>query len=80
MSDKSPTVSSSLMEAIDDYAGKIERIVEHDPDNQIEQACLYAGISGINECYKMLKKNGFISEHEMEALETRIHNLYEMCG
>ena len=80
MSNKNPTVSSSLMEAMDDYADKIEKIVEHDPDNHIEQACLYAGISGINECYKMLKKNGFISEQEKKGLETRFHQLYEMCS
>ena len=68
------------MEAMDDYANKIEKIVEHDPDNHIEQACLYTGISGINECYKMLKKNGFILEREKKGLETRIHQLYEMCS
>ena len=80
MSDKSQTVGSSLMEAMDDYADKIEKIVKHDPDNHIEQACLYAGISGINECYKMLKKNGYISEQEKQVLETRIHQLYEICS
>ena len=79
MGEKNPTVGSSLMEAMDDYADKIEKIVEHDPDNHIEQACLYAGISGINECYKMLEKNGFISDEEKKELEAGLHRLYGMC-
>jgi hypothetical protein len=80
MSDPQPTIGSSLMEAMVDYARKIETIVHNDPENHVEQACLYSGISGINECYKMLKKNGFISGAEAAELESKIHQLYEMCS
>ena len=80
MRNENLSVCSSLMEAMEDYARKIEKIVEHDPDNQIERACLYSGISGINECCTMLKKNRFLSEEEQACLEARIHQLYEMCN
>ncbi|MEW5816518.1 MAG: hypothetical protein AB1798_14140 [Spirochaetota bacterium] len=78
MVEQKPTVSSSLLEAMEDYAAKIEKITTHDPGNKVELACLYSGISGINECVTALKKNGFISDSENEKLQKEIHKLYAM--
>ncbi|KPJ83195.1 MAG: hypothetical protein AMS17_17850 [Spirochaetes bacterium DG_61] len=79
MNEKKPTVSSSLLEAMEDYAIKINRIRTHDPENKVMLACLYSGISGINECVTALRSNGFISERENEELANVIHTLYTMC-
>lgn len=74
-----PSVSSSLFEAMEDFSLKIKRIITNDPDNKVELACLYTGISGINECVNMLKKNGFIDSEENAELQKEIHKLYNMC-
>ena len=80
MSAKTPTVSSSLLEAIADYSTKVEKIVAHDPGNKVELACLYAGISGINECVTALRNNGFISDAENQRLQEAIRRLYALCS
>jgi hypothetical protein len=74
------TVSSSLLEAMEEYATKINRIVARDPGNKVELACLYAGISGIKECAAALSKNGFIPEGENQELEEEIRKLYALCN
>jgi len=79
MNEKKPTVSSSLLEAMKDYATKINNIRTHDPENSVKLACLYSGISGINECVIALKSNGFISERENQELTEEIHTLYALC-
>jgi hypothetical protein len=75
-----PTVCSSLLEAMDDYAAKIRKIVAHDPGNRAELACLYAGISGIKECVTALRANGFISDGEERRLEEAMQGLYDLCS
>ena len=77
---KNPTVSSRFLEAMEEYSQKIETITFHDPGNKVELACLYAGISGINECVTALRKNCFISDHENEELQKMIQKLYAMCS
>jgi len=72
-------VSSSLLEAMEDYAKKIEKIIIHDPGNKVELACLYSGISGISECVTALRKDGFISDRENVELHQMIQKLYAMC-
>ena len=79
MNEKKPTVCSSLLEAMEDYAIKINKIRTHDPENKVKLACLYSGISGINECVTALKSNGFISERENQQLTNEIHRLYALC-
>jgi len=79
MNEKKPTVGSSLLEAMEDYALKIHKIRTHDPKNKVELACLYSGISGINECVTALRNNGFISEGENEELKNEINKLYALC-
>jgi hypothetical protein len=79
MNKKEATVGSSLLEAIEEYALKIEKIRKHDPENSAELACLYSGISGINECVTALRANGFITEHENSELDTEMHRLYVLC-
>jgi hypothetical protein len=79
MDEKKPTVSSSLLQAMEDYATKINNIRTHDPENKVKLACLYSGISGINECVIALKSNGFISECENRELTEKIHKLYALC-
>jgi hypothetical protein len=79
MNENKATVSSSLLEAMKDYAIKINKIRTHDPRNKVELACLYSGISGIKECMTALRINGFISEPENEELENEIQNLYDIC-
>lgn len=72
-------VSSSLLEAMEDYSKKIEKIIVHDPGNKVELACLYSGISGISECVTALRKNGLISDRENVSLQQMIQKLYSMC-
>ena len=79
MNEKKLTVESSLLEAMVDYSKKVEKIITHDPGNKVELACLYSGISGINECVTALRKNGFISDRENEDLQKMIQKLYAMC-
>jgi len=79
MNKKKATVGSSLLKAIGEYALKIEKIRKHDPDNRAELACLYSGISGINECVVALKTDGFIAEQEDRELDVQMHRLYELC-
>jgi hypothetical protein len=74
------TVSSSLLEAIEEYAVKVRRIVSSDPGNKVELACLYSGISGMRECVTALRKNGFLSERESRQLEQALGRLYELCS
>lgn len=74
------TVGSSLLEAIGEYAEKIRRIVASDPGNKVELACLYAGISGMRECVTALRKNGFVSDREIQELELAIARLFELCS
>jgi len=76
---KKATVGSSLLRAIGEYALKIEKIRKHDPDNRAELACLYAGISGINECVVALRADGFIAEQEDRELDAQMHRLYVLC-
>ena len=80
MSDEKRSVASSLLEAISDYSGKVERIVAHDPGNKVELACMYAGISGIRECVTALRKDGFLSEAESLELEAALRRLYALCS
>jgi hypothetical protein len=80
MSAGTATVGSSLLEAIQDYAAKIQRIVSSDPGNKVELACLYSGISGMRECVTALCKNGFLSARENEELEGALGRLYELCS
>jgi len=79
MSDRQATVAASLLDAMADYSGKIQRIVAHDPGNKVELACLYAGISGIKECVTALRNNGFISDAENARLDGAIQKLYALC-
>jgi hypothetical protein len=79
MNKKKATVGSSLLEAIAEYALKIEKIRRHDPDNSAELACLYSGISGINECVTALRANGFVTDHENRMLDTEVQRLYDLC-
>jgi hypothetical protein len=74
------TVSSSILEAMADYATKIRKVVTHDPGNKVELACLYAGISGIKECVTALRNNGFLSETENRRLEGAMQELYDLCS
>lgn len=80
MNENKPTVSSSLLEAMKDYAIKINKIRTQDPKNKVELACFYSGISGIKECMAALRINGFISEPENKELENEIQNLYHLCN
>ena len=79
MNKKKRKVSSSLLEAMEDYAKKIEKIIIHDPGNKVELACLYSGISGISECVTALRKNSFVSDSEYVVLQQMIQKLYAMC-
>jgi hypothetical protein len=79
MNKKKHTISSSLLEAMEDYAKKIEKIKIHDPGNKVELACLYSGISGISECVTALRKNGFISDPENVELQQMMEKLYSRC-
>ena len=79
MNEKSTTVGSSILQAMEAYALKIEKIRRHDPENSAELACLYAGISGINECVAALGANGFISDDEAEEIDAEMHRLYLLC-
>ena len=79
MDNKKHTVCSSLLEAMEDFSKKIEKIIIHDPGNKVELACLYSGISGINECVTALRKNGLLSDHENVTLQKMIQRLYAMC-
>lgn len=80
MKSNEATVGSSLLEAMEDYAGKIRRVVVHDPGNTVELACLYSGISGMKECVIALRKNGFVSAEENLRLEREILELYALCS
>jgi hypothetical protein len=80
MKSNKPTVSSSLLEAMADYAAKIRRVVVHDPGNTVELACLYSGISGMKKYVIALRNNGSLSADENLRLEREIRKLYALCS
>jgi hypothetical protein len=64
---------------MEEYALKIDRIRKHDPENSAELACLYSGISGINECVTALRANGFVTDREKVELDAEMRKLYDLC-
>jgi hypothetical protein len=74
-----PSVCDCLFEAMETFSRKIEKIVTHDPDNIAELACLYEGISGIDDCVKTLRKHGHLSDADEALLKKEMHTLYERC-
>ncbi len=73
------TVEESLMKAAQNYCKKIDWVMENKPEDRAELACLYAGISGINECINVLKDDGFISLSEEESLNREMDLLFAHC-
>ncbi|MBN2657680.1 MAG: hypothetical protein JXR86_11520 [Spirochaetales bacterium] len=73
------TAAQSILRAAHNYLKKIDWVMEHNPEDIGELACLYAGISGINECIKALREDGLITEREEELLGVEMEKLYTHC-
>ncbi|MCK5196793.1 MAG: hypothetical protein KAR21_00495 [Spirochaetales bacterium] len=73
------SIGDCLFEAMESFALKIQTIANRDPDDTGELACLYSGISGIDECVKALRSHDYLSESDMERLDIEIKRLYTLC-
>jgi len=73
------TAAQSIQRAAHNYLQKIDWVMEHNPEDTGELACLYAGISGINECIKTLREDGFIPKREEELLNREMEELFAHC-
>lgn len=73
------TAADSIMRAAHNYCQKIDWVMEHNPDDTGELACLYAGISGINECITTLREDGLISDIEENRLSEEMNELFAHC-
>ena len=74
------SISDCLFEAMENFALKIKTIANRDPDDTGELACLYSGISGIDECVKSLTSHDYLSESDIEQLYIEIKRLYTLCS
>ena len=74
------SIGDCLFEAMENFALKIQTIVKRDPDDTGELACLYSGISGIDECVTVLTSHDYLSESDMERLNIEIKRLYTLCS
>ena len=72
-------IGECLFEAMENFALKIQKIANRDPDDTGELACLYSGISGIDECVKVLTSHNYLSESDIERLDIEIKRLYTLC-
>lgn len=72
-------VADSIMKSAHNYCRKIDWVMEHNPEDTGELACLYAGISGINECIRALSEDGFITDLEEENLSREMEELFAHC-
>ncbi len=73
------TVTDSIMRAAHNYCTKIDWVMENKPEDTGELACLYAGISGINECIRTLCDDGMISLLEEKTLNKEMDELFAHC-
>ena len=73
------SIGDCLFEAMENFALKIQKIVNRDPDDIAELACLYSGIGGMDECVKVLKSHDYLSESDTERLDIEIKRLYTLC-
>jgi len=73
------TAAQSIQRAAHNYLQKIDWVMEHNPEDIGELACLYAGISGINECIKTLREDGFIPKRDEELLGREMEELFAHC-
>lgn len=74
------SIGDCLFEAMENFALKIQTIVNRDPDDTGELACLYSGIGGIDECVTVLTSHDYLSESDMERLNIEIKRLYTLCS
>ncbi len=73
------TVTDSIMRAAHNYCTKIDWVMENKSEDTGELACLYAGISGINECIRTLCDDGLISFLEEKILNKEMDELFAHC-
>ncbi|MBB6481594.1 hypothetical protein [Spirochaeta isovalerica] len=73
------TAAQSIQRAAQNYLKKIDWVMEHNPEDIGELACLYAGISGIKECIKALQEDSLITKREEELLNSEMEELYIHC-
>ena len=73
------SIGDCLFEAMESFALKIQTIANRDPDATGELACLYSGISGIDECVKVLTLHDYLSESDIKRLNIEIKRLYTLC-
>lgn len=73
------TVADSIMKAAHNYCTKIDWVMQNKPEDTGELACLYAGISGINECIKTLRDDGLITHSEEKRLNLELDDLFAHC-
>lgn len=73
------TAADSIMRAAHNYCRNIDWVMEHNPEDTGELACLYAGISGINECIRTLSEDGLITDIEEQNLNREMDELFAHC-
>lgn len=73
------TVAESIIKAAHCYCRNIDWVMENNPGDTGELACLYAGISGINECIKTLSEDGLLTDIEKKSLDREMNELFAHC-